>query len=274
MAKGEIVDKFEDGENYFTEAWLSTQVYGEDLTEPEEWEFAASEQTDEGVRIKITDGPIKGYHLVIYGFDVNDDVTVGMEVEADQVIGKTIKSNMCFILIDKDKAIIDNVEDYVRKPEDEERLKVKDDFDVSDEANFVKTPATFIKMFEGYDNITANANTFLDMQTKYHVSAAFAACVTIAESSGGTEWAAIDPSTYNWFSIKGDYNGKSKGGWRDYPNFATAIMDFGDLIANSEDYYRKGARTVNQIGPTYCNSHWSETVNDLMKKAYEKVTRR
>ena len=116
MAKGKIIAKYEDGENYFTESYLSTLVYGEDLTEPKEWEFAASEQTDEGVRIKITDGPIKGYELIIYGFDVNDNVIVGMEVEPTTVIGKTIKSNMCFILIDKEKAVKENVEEYVKPP--------------------------------------------------------------------------------------------------------------------------------------------------------------
>ena len=275
MAKGEIVDVYADGENYFTESYLSTQVYGKDMTEPEEeWEFAASEQTDEGVRIKISEGPLKGYHLIIYGFDVDDSVTVGMKVEAEDVIGKTIKSNMCFVLIDREKGVVENVEDYVRKPEDEERLKVKDDFDVSDESNFVINPATFIKMFKGYDNIIANTQAFLDMQAKYHVSAAFAACVTIAESSGGTDWSAISPSTYNWFSIKGDYNGQSQGEWKSYPSFAAAVDDFGNLIANSDNYYKKGKRTVNQIGPTYCNSTWSETVNKLMKESYENVLRK
>ena len=275
MAKGEVVDVYADGENYFTESYLSTQVYGKDMTEPEEeWEFAASEQTDEGVRIKISEGPLKGYHLIIYGFDVDDSVTVGMQVEAEDVIGKTIKSNMCFVLIDREKGVVENVEEYVMKPEDEERLKVKDDFDVSDEANFVKNPATFVKMFKGYDNIIANTQAFLDMQAKYHVSAAFAACVTIAESSGGTNWSAISPSTYNWFSIKGEYNGQSQGEWKSYPSFAAAVDDFGDVIANSDNYYKKGKRTVNQIGPTYCNSTWSETVNKLMKESYENVLRK
>ena len=116
MAKGEIIAIYEDGENYFTDGYLSTLVYGEDLTDKEEWIFTPSEQTDEGVRIKITEGPIKGYELIIYGFDVNDDVTVGMEVEAETVIGKTLKSNLCFILIDLDKAILENVEEYVKPP--------------------------------------------------------------------------------------------------------------------------------------------------------------
>ena len=274
MAKGTIKQLYHEGENTFTQSYLSTLVYGQDLVEEEDWEFAASEQTDEGVRIKITEGPIKGYELIIFGFDVDDSVYEGMEVEAETVIGKTIKSNMCFILIDKEKSIVDNVEDYVRKPENEEKLRSKDDFDVSDEANFVQNPATFIKMFQGYDKIIANTTAFMDMQRKYHVSAAFAACVTIAESSGGTNWSAISESTHNWFSIKGDYNGQSQGGWRSYPSYAAAVDDFGDLIANSSNYYKAGKHTVNQIGPTYCSSEWSKTVNDLMKKAYDKANAR
>ena len=269
-AKGEIVKVMSDGENEFTESYLSTMIYGEDKTkELEEWEFAASEQTDEGVRIKITEGPVKGYELIIYGFDVDDSVHEGMEVEAETVIGKTIKSNMFFILIDKDKSVVDNVEDYIMKPEDEEKLRVKDDFDVADEANFVKNPATFVKMFQGYDNIIANTTAFMDMQTKYHVSAAFAACVTIKESSGGTNWNAIDPSTHNWFSIKGDFYGKSQGIWKSYPGYPAAINDFGNIIRNQ--YFTEGKHTVNEIGPTYCNAGWSTDVNALMKEAYEKV---
>lgn len=116
MAKGKIIAKYEDGENLFSEGYLSELVYGENLAKEEKWEFEPSEQTDEGVRIKITEGPIKGFELVIYGFDVNDDVAVGMEVEPETVIGKTIKSNMCFILIDRDRAVLENVEDYVKPP--------------------------------------------------------------------------------------------------------------------------------------------------------------
>ena len=168
-----------------------------------------------------------------------------MEVEANQVIGKTIKSNMCFVLIDRDKAICDDVEKYVIKPEDD-KFKDKNDHDVSDPSKFVKDIA-------------------------YRVNAAFAACVTIAESGGGKSWDAIDPSTYNWFSIKGSYNGQSQGGWRKYPSFAAAVDDFGDLIANGKYYYKAGKRTVNEIGPTYCNAHWSDTVNSLMQTALDKA---
>ena len=235
----------------------------------EEWKKWFKIDQNYYIMCKTTFYPIEGSN-----YQIDDSVYEGMEVEAETVIGKTIKSNMCFILIDKEKSIVDNVEDYVRKPENEEKLRNKDDFDVSDEANFVQNPATFMKMFQGYDKIIANTTAFMDMQRKYHVSAAFAACVTIAESSGGTNWSAISESTHNWFSIKGDYNGQSQGGWRSYPSYAAAVDDFGDLIANSSNYYKAGKHTVNQIGHTYCSSEWSKTVNDLMKKAYDKANAR
>ena len=133
-------------------------------------------------------------------------------------------------------------------------------------------------MFEGYKNIVDNAEAFMEIQEKYQVNAAFAAAVTICESGGGEAWAAISPETYNWFSIKGSYKGKTYysptsnvGPWRWYPSFAAAVDDFGDLIANGSYYYKQNKYTVNEIGPTYCNAEWSETVNKLMRTAYEKV---
>ena len=283
MCNGTVTEVYKDGENVFSEGYLSKVIYGEDLTKTDESVFRPSEQTDEGLRMRISDPALRNYQLVMYGFDVDDGIAPGTELKAKDVIGKTKKSDICLILIDRDKSVCENIEEYIKVPEKKKKgkhngMRIEDDFDVHDETNFIPDIETFIQMFEGYENIVANAEAFMEIQDKYQVNAAFAACVTIAESSGGTGWAAIAPYTYNWFSIKGSYHGKSyvspsanKGPWRWYPSFAAAVDDFGDLIANGSYYYKQGKYTVNQIGPTYCDEKWSETVNKLMKTAYEKV---
>ena len=282
MCNGTVTEIYADGENIFSEGYLSTQVYGQDLTEEDTERFRPSEQTDEGLRIKIKDVSLRNYQLVMYGFDLDDGISVGQELKAKDVIGKTKKSDICLILIDTDKAVCEDIEEYIkvptRKTGKKNGMRIEDDFDVHDETNFIPDVETFIEMFKGYKNIVDNAEAFMEIQEKYQVNAAFAACVTIAESGGGTGWAAIAPYTYNWFSIKGSYHGKSyvsptanKGPWRWYPSFAAAVDDFGNLIANGSYYYKQNKYTVNQIGPTYCNEKWSETVNKLMKTAYEKV---
>lgn len=187
------------------------------------------------------------------------------------VIGNYIR----VIMRDKDGTVVENVEDYMKLDEkngkkSDKKFQISGDYDVHDESYFVDIDQ-FKKMFAGYTNIINNAQAFIDIQEKYQVNAVFAACVTIAESSGGTGWAAISPSTYNWFSIKGSYKGNSYGCWRAYPSFAAAVDDFGDLIANGSYYYKSGKYRVSQIGPTYCDSHWSTTVIKLMSEAYRKI---
>ena len=135
-------------------------------------------------------------------------------------------------------------------------------------------------MFAGWDVIIRYAQNFIDMQEKYGINAAFAACVTIVESSGGTNGALVSGGAdgpHNWFSITGSYNGDfvyisgNPRKFRKYPDFSNAVDDFGDLIKNSPYYVCAGRHTVNQIGPTYCNSGWSQSVNGFLKDAYSKV---
>jgi len=199
-----------------------------------------------------------------------------------KVIGNYIR------MIMRDKTtdtVVENIEDYMKlddgkKDNKEKDLRVMEDFDVTDETNFV-TLEEFKQMFAGWTYIIENAEAFIEMQGKYGINAAFAACVTIVESSGGTNGALVGGGgnhPYNWFSITGSYNGQStqiSGNpltFRVYPSFAAAVDDFGDLIKNSSYYVNAGRHTVNQIGPTYCNSGWSEKVNKHLKDAYSKVT--
>lgn len=121
--------------------------------------------------------------------------------------------------------------------------------------------------------------TFIKMQEEYKVNAVFAIAATIVESSGGTSWAAIDSSTYNWLSMTGSYNGKTYKNpnsknprkWRVYPNFDVATLDFGDQIANGSYYFKANRNTVKEIAPTYCDVRWGEDVVAEMIKIYNSV---
>lgn len=232
-----------------------------------------------GLKLKITqECIIKDYTLVIFGFDVASEISTGQElVKGEDIIGTTNEGDICMILIDKDRAVVENIEDYVIRPKSGGKLKnvtIQDDYDVSDEAFFVKNVEQFKELFSNYTNITDNAQAFIDMQEKYGVNAVFCACATIVESSGGTNWAAIPSSTYNWLSISGSYNGSSvytNREWRNYPSFAACVDDFGDLIKNAPYYYKNNKKTVSEIATSYCGTAWGESVNQFMTDAYEKI---
>lgn len=131
-------------------------------------------------------------------------------------------------------------------------------YNVTDESIFITDKNTLIDAIKSLglsanaqNNLINNVDAFLDMQSTYHINAAFAISIAIAESSAGTQWEAIDPSTYNWMSIRGDYNGQSIGGWRKYPSFREATLDFGNLISG-DTYCGSGNNTISSIGGIYC----------------------
>ncbi len=126
------------------------------------------------------------------------------------------------------------------------------------------------------ENLLSCIDDFMYIQENNKVNAVFAVAVTMIESTGGTNWKAIDPSTYNWMSVGGDYNGESYNGkWRKYPDFNTAVRDFGDLIANSESskeyYFKKGNYSVTTIAPHYCNEEWGTKIIPEMTKIYNNI---
>lgn len=147
--------------------------------------------------------------------------------------------------------------------------KLSSDLVITD-PKVLKTAVEKLYSGERKDNLSKEASNFIKMQMKYNVNAVFAMAVTIVESGGGTAWAAIAPSTYNWYSIQGSYNGNSYNGkWRAYSNFGEATDDFGDLIANSIYYFKNGKYTVQEIAPTYCNEEWGYAVISHMNEIYE-----
>lgn len=135
---------------------------------------------------------------------------------------------------------------------------VGSNYDVADQSVWITSKTDLEKGIKSLglgsqaeQNLLNNVDAFLEMQQTYHVNAALAISVAVAESSAGTNWAAIDPSTYNWMSITGDYNGQSIDGWRKYPSFREATLDFGELISGSI-YCGGGNTTISQIGNIYC----------------------
>jgi len=128
-------------------------------------------------------------------------------------------------------------------------------------------------------NLINNVGAFLQMQSTYKVNAVFAIAVTIVESSGGTNWSAIAEETHNWMSVTGSYKGQAYKNpnssnprtWRSYPNYREAILDFGDLIANSSFYFGAGKYSVKEIAPTYCNDAWGTAVIAEMRKIYRSI---
>lgn len=130
------------------------------------------------------------------------------------------------------------------------------------------------------NNLLGCIDSFIKIQTTNNVNAVFAVAVTTIESSSGTDWkpddGGIDQSTYNWFSIKGSYNGQSytnsKGTvWKKYPSFGVAVEDFGDLISDAPYYFKAGKYTVKEIGKTYCNDKWGDDVISQMTKIYNSI---
>ena len=187
----------------------------------------------------------------------------------DKVVGNYLR----IIMRELDGTPVENVEDYMKL----RKAMRYNDYDTSDPELFV-TKEEFTVMFAGRENIMDNIDSFMDIQSKYGVSGVFGASVTLTESAGGTAWDLIDPSTYNWVSIKGGNVEDGTGWmdrqgtvWRNYNSFAEAIDHFGRLIAYSPHYYTKDNIWVSQIGPIYCDEEWIGKTFRHMRRAYDKL---
>lgn len=127
------------------------------------------------------------------------------------------------------------------------------------------------------ENLLGAIDSFIYIQNNNKVNAAFGVAVTIIESGGGTGWNAIDPSTHNWMSVTGSYNGQSYRNpnssnprvWCVYPSFDEATKDFGDLIQNSPYYFQNNRYTVSEIAVPYCDETWGVRICEELDKLYE-----
>lgn len=241
--------------------------------------------TKDSITIKFTaQNSVNNMTIKIEGIEVNEEIVNGnvTVLEKEQEIGITTDEDIKLLMRDEKKAIINNIEDYIviKKGLGTNSVVILDndyDVDISCDKNVIRNIDDFRKMFpqDEYDgNIYDNAQAFLDMQEKYGVNAVFAACVTIAESGGGTGWDAIPSSTYNWFSISGSHNGKSvytNRQWCAYDSFADAVDHFGELISSSSYYFQAGRKTISEIAPTYCNADWGVKVSEYMTERLERL---
>ena len=190
----------------------------------------------------------------------------------DLVIGNYIR----IIMRDLDTTPVEDVEDYMKLDDGTKQMKIQDDYDVHDPTYFV-TLEQFKVMFAKYENIVNNAEAFIQMQETYQVNACFAAAVTITESSGGKGWDLIDPSTYNWFSIKGSHGGgyvdRNGTSWCKFSSFAEAVDYFGQLISKEDGYYYGQNKywVKKDIAPVYCSESWGESTVEHMNTAYKKI---
>ncbi len=242
--------------------------------------------TKDSITIKFTtDNSVKDMTMKIEGIEVDNEIVNGNTtfLESGTQIGVTTDEDIKLLMRDKKKSIINDIEDYmvIKKGLGSNSVVLIDndyDVDISCDKNVIRNIEDFRKMFpadEYNGNIYNNAQAFLDMQEKYGVNAVFAACVTIAESGGGTGWAAIPESTYNWFSISGSHNGKSvytNRQWCAYDSYADAVDHFGELISTSSYYFKAGRKKISEIAPTYCNAEWGVTVSEYMTERLQRLS--
>lgn len=132
MGNGKIVEILNDENNLFSEENISEAIGGqlENTNNNNDDEIDRENPSvgliQDGIRIKLTDNALKGYTLIIYGITLDKGLEVGKTVKATDVIGKTREdSDICLILIDRDKAVIEDIEEYIKVPELKEKEEKK-----------------------------------------------------------------------------------------------------------------------------------------------------
>ena len=121
-----------------------------------------------------------------------------------------------------------------------------------------------------------NALKFIDAlkeaEDKYKVNAVFSLSVFRKENGIATDKSGIlGKGTYNIGSLRGSYKGQSYNGWRKYPNYDEAIVDYADNIANGSYYFKAGKYNVKDIGTVYCTppDEWIKIVKEYMIEFYK-----
>lgn len=133
---GYLVDiATEDGKNLkdgIFDTWISnlkskilgSTIYAQEAIDFEDQDLITPgvgkviEVSNKSITIEFTqNNVVKGMTMKISGFDVDDNIKVGDELEKEQKIGKTLKEDILIILKAVNKSVIENVEDYMPSPE-------------------------------------------------------------------------------------------------------------------------------------------------------------
>jgi len=131
MGNGKVTQILNEENNLFSEEYLAKTLYGNKANSGEtEDEVPGRKQSKEGLRIKLTDHALRGYVLIMYGFDVDNSISEGKELKAGDIIGKTLDSDIAIVLIDRDKGVVDNVEEYIKIPKKTKEVTAECDWEL------------------------------------------------------------------------------------------------------------------------------------------------
>ena len=144
---------------------------------------------------------------------------------------------------------------------------------VLDEAGLTAAISNSDMGSQAKQNVLSVVPDLVRLQNTYKVNALFLIAAARTESGCGTGWDLIDPSTYNWLSVKGTANGgyidRNGTSWNKYSSYAEASEAWFKLISNSGgSYFGSGKYSVKQIAPIYCGTSWGETVCRYMEQFY------
>lgn len=208
MGNGKVIEVIENRASSLN--ILSNQLYGEDAGEIED-PVEGREQLGSGIKIKLTDEALKGYVLTIYGF-VPSGVSAGQDIKAGDIIGKTANSDICIILNDTDKAIIEDVENYIKVPKKEK-------------SGAYSGSAMNIQNIEGMDSELASLIEEIagPYEAEYPGIVNILKAISMNESGGGTNPAAGDDPMQAAESM-GQAAGSSVGGKRKSVEAAVAAL--------------------------------------------------
>lgn len=225
---------------------------------------------------------------------------VGEYIKEGTVIGRTTNEDIKIYMTNIDDEIVDHVDKYLIVPYSNLRVEILDDYltrIIDGEANQLAEGdvESFKKMFPKalFPVINENAEAFLEMQSMYGVNAIFAAAVSLTESSGGTNFAAIPREYNNIFSMTGSESvekvhhfavGPSAPGssndrtWRKYKTVKDAILDFGKVVKDL--YHSENLDYVSEIAPKYIagdihdnseeTQRWRDTTNNFITEGLKR----
>lgn len=197
-------------------------------------------------------------------------------------------------MLDTDNAVVDRLPEYMQKRSGGGfEIEISDDYDtrgyggevdLDDIKNCLDPddPASIdilkeiiaTKFTDPRLAFNKDPQAFLDAQKETGVNAFFTICVSIVETSGGTNFGVIDKNSNNIFCIK-----NNDGSWRHFDSLKDAVTQFAELISKKGPYWKNDKYTVREIGPTYCErvadptDQWEDRVmkwwTELMENAQE-----